>query len=119
MELKQLFDFLINKFDVIDHKVDEFKNEMINKFDGMKHEMKQEFNKINDRLEIVVTKVSQLVVISETTSQTQPKPTFDDDKILREIELCEINDDDLLDEEELLRELGIFDIAAKKPSVVK
>ena len=105
MELKQLFDFLVIKFDKLD-----------NKFDELIHEIKQGFNKTNDKRENIVTKVSQLVVISEPTSQTQPKPTFDDDEILREIELYEINNNDLLSEEELLKELGNFDIGANEPS---
>ena len=112
MALKQFFNLPNNKFDVIDNKFDE----MNNKFDEMKHEMKQKINKIDDRLEIIVTKVTELVIILDPTSHIPPKLTFEDEEILREIELCEIDDDDLLDKEELLRELGIFDIAANEPS---
>ena len=104
MESKQIIDFLTYKFDVFE-----------NKFDKMKHEIKQEINKINDRLEIIVTKVTELVIILDPTSHIPPKPTFDDE-ILRLIELYEINNNDLIDEEELMKELGIFGIGANKPS---
>ena len=98
-------------------------NKINNKFDEMKNEKNKNFdektnkiNKVNARLEILESKDTQLVIHLEPISQIQPKPTFYDAEILKEFELYEINSNDLLDEEELLKELGNFGITANAPS---
>ena len=65
MELKHILDFLTYKVGVID-----------NKFDEMKHEIKQEINKISDRLEIIVTKVTELVIIFRSSITYSAKTDF-------------------------------------------